>query len=1610
MDLLFNRPTIVMKPPEDSTSSSGGYFPIKSAPIIKKNKEKDKEKNITQKIPSISNIADPAVQAMLRELDRITLLYQSHTGVHTIAKLNSCIFRSEKLIYSIVQSIRKEGIFDRLFHTTSVWIFLSLYRLLGDEIKDIMLKAGVSSILYDFLNKNMLEGSSRIYASQLINFLTQETKSISIYKINNTISKQIQPPISVITTTTTLPSDADESSVISDISSVVGDLGKNHLPFVPFRVTSANMEEVEASYNHDKPHQFASTLPHSSLLSSFGFQVDKKIKLRPIKYKDNFNINEDDYNDNDNDEFNQDNMSTDSTLSSETHLHSLDSHSVNLQMDMINKNYNVKLNSLIKNSNILKPVQYITNNDDDLSIISSNSDFNINNNINNINKIDRLTHSDVGFKFPGVPSSLATKKKLNPKTFLSRSASTPFGLGGYSKMNQISLDEDDENGSNEDTNNFPPQRLSSAPHRLVHQLRGGEPSSKRSNVKSASGQRELKKSTVKPNVSSSFLPLHALPTFGADDSVMEESSEMNGVFKMSSFFSEPEVDPAIEKEKALRDSYAMLGISRNSESFDDNNRGLESLSSYVDIVMNEIDPLDLSDINKPIENMINPRKLAFKDGQKELQDWLKENDSKYEPGESDIISEDKNFFNEALKQVGTTTELMETTEDVVMKQKLKEEEEKMLEQRRIMEEELMDDLDNEDIDNEQNTFTRQRLLRLRAEKLIDHSFVRSLFLKNAKKVDTQSLISRLEKLLLLIDKEKTGYVTFESFARVIIAVSPPHLLRKDVEEFINYQTSNLQDMIDYNEFIISGKVLLITQSQHSILLERKNLNGQVYKKNKDLNIKMSEDEGTPNSTAVWLNRQKQYTGESSTYTWKNHLKWYQKRKAEALIWLIRRATRSFEHEKRLKRDYEFLLVKSKQAQALSDLLELGRGALQTQDKRMRAKCNLISRVIHARKYCQKAEVSLEYLKANGQSALREFVSYLQAYERKEEERHQQMLQEEERLRQEQLIIPNVVKKAPPKYETLFKIKELQKLAINYLRGRSQQALDFTLKQHQAFEWLVFHSNKVKTQLVKHRLAQRELMLRAEIAHKYCCQRDFAWIYLIQRGEKAVKLINAYEESVEKLKEYGKNALHFLSTKGNVAIELATLGRKTLSFMNARENAFSYLTNRIKKSQDFLQRKREAIKYLKKRPLGMWHVYENYQNCFEWLKEKGQRALNHEINKIRVFQSLKYIGNKSTAIARKRNLALIDLNQIGLSNYINFFVSVIIKQNPDLQLRLKKEYNILSLFKIERTEKIKSFKWGEKLLFDLKLSYNIISLIYSPGYLNNMSEAERINLILETSEESIENMKNAKSVLHSPNSPYCLHFYTKDPYLGRYGFRRLFKNGKLLNMNEDSLDYFFDNIDINGKGYIRYSHLQPFFIKQVIKLKKKDPTYDFTIEQIFTDAELASYNLFNIMNKEKDGVINDDGRFEELKRKKRSQIEAKRRAAAEAAKNIMASLYESSDDESEVIPEEDEDAVFSDIDRLKSMDVGKLMKYLTKKQLEEEDKKYELIIQERQKLREIEEKKENDENINHQEESEKKNIQNEEPIIIEEKSTINEEYIPFDFNSLTLDNNKDKNND
>lgn len=538
-----------------------------------------------------------------------------------------------------------------------------------------------------------------------------------------------------------------------------------------------------------------------------------------------------------------------------------------------------------------------------------------------------------------------------------------------------------------------------------------------------------------------------------------------------------------------------------------------------------------------------------------------------------------------------------------------------------------EEINDDDIKAESNPFIKRQKMRIRAEKLIDHKFVKALFVKKMSLQETRNMIFRIENIIQLIDPQNTGYVTFEQFMKITLSVAPPHLLRADIVNFFQYQTDNLQNLLDYQEFIISGKVLLLSRAQHAhALKQKKALQSQARR---------GETNGTNElqqpSTMAWLKRQKEVMGEESTYTWKNHIKWYQQRQSAALIWLIRRAVRALDYEKILLAAQRFLLITRKQALALNDLLDYGRAAMVAQDKRQISKIHLLKRCIHARKYLIKQLNAFQYLKYTAVGAKKEIQFYENLQRLKESSGIPQDSTEFtsfEKLSdaEKQEINDQYNKKFYNKlqsvnYNKFYKIRAYQQKAINYLKEKAVFAEKHSLRQDEAYIYLNKTVHKVQIQLSRQSKVRYELALYGNRALEFCLKQDESILGLIRVGNKAFNLMIKQIQCLEWLQIKGTHSITFLTSQSSTAISLISIGKRNLAFLNQREDSYAYLAKRCSKAIVYMAKKREAETFLRNATKKVWKLLDDYIIAVDWLQARAKRAKQYiEIRK-RAYQYL-----------------------------------------------------------------------------------------------------------------------------------------------------------------------------------------------------------------------------------------------------------------------------------------------------------------------------------------------------------------------------------------------------
>ena len=160
-------------------------------------------------------------------------------------------------------------------------------------------------------------------------------------------------------------------------------------------------------------------------------------------------------------------------------------------------------------------------------------------------------------------------------------------------------------------------------------------------------------------------------------------------------------------------------------------------------------------------------------------------------------------------------------------------------------------------------------------------------------------------------------------------------------------------------------------------------------------------------------------------------------------------------------------------------------------------------------------------------------------------------------------------------------------------------------------------------------------------------------------------------------------------------------------------------------------------------------------------------------------------------------------------------------------------------------------------------------------------------------------------------------------IGRVGFQRLLMDGKLLGISHQNVYEYFKSVDPSSACYVNFDMVWAWFLHQAQvyeqSLPKGKRPFTFTAAQIISHERRAQVTVMKRINAEKIDMDSDLD-WEALKRGK---------------KGDGSDSEEESDSEFDEFEGMDEDTLFSNLDFLRRVDVGRLMRYLTKKKMQRE---------------------------------------------------------------------------
>jgi len=785
-----------------------------------------------------------------------------------------------------------------------------------------------------------------------------------------------------------------------------------------------------------------------------------------------------------------------------------------------------------------------------------------------------------------------------------------------------------------------------------------------------------------------------------------------------------------------------------------------------------------------------------------------------------------------------------------------------------------------------NPFIYRKMQRIRAEQLVDHSFMKRVLHKKVSIAETQNLVERIESVLKLMDSQDTGFVSWECFARVLLAIAPPKLLREDVVEFMQAQTDSDQNLVDYREFVISGKVMIVERQR-----EASGDQPQLYVKG-------------------WLERQKQFSGEPSTLTWKAHVQWYQQRKATAIVWLMRRAARAIRQSVRLQEADKYLRVLGKQAKVLAELLAIGAAVMTTGAQRIDARRNMLLRCVKARRRLIVMAEAHHYLKIAAQAAMKQVDTLAKL---KAEEAERKLREDEAAKNAKKFTFGGKAKQAD--IAVVYKIDKMRNMSIAYLLVKASGALKHCEKQRIVHQSLLRLAKKSKLHSERQRKDYGRLRTRALRAIDWCHRQDTTLMSLIRSGINCDQLVQRREEATAFLLRCGRNVLAADERRKVVLVELQRLGQGKLKWLNSQKSAVEYLTRRNVLATKLLARQKEAIEFLRQQSRGIFENEVNLQKAQIWLAAVGKRALQHCRNKETALQKLRFTAKKATFLLRRSTIALTDLTQIGQQARFKLF-EFQYRSHPQKLNQIKHEKQRMQDLEQKQLKSRMALPPVERWRVELLDAFNFIANSMTPPVIED------------------------RQVVHGGK------LGNKRVLMGRVGFRKLVIHGKLFGAKEEvqALDEYFKTIDPLCTCMVPFEPVWEWFLRRAeirdkyLQKQKKKP-FVFTVGDILSIDERAVMLLYQLYGNDMDPHSQSPPRFvsrSPLKKTNKEDSDDDERPTSKKGRprRRKAGWDDDSAGGDEELSEDSESVDDSlgdlDGDHFGDKDIGKLMRYLTRR--------------------------------------------------------------------------------
>ena len=497
----------------------------------------------------------------------------------------------------------------------------------------------------------------------------------------------------------------------------------------------------------------------------------------------------------------------------------------------------------------------------------------------------------------------------------------------------------------------------------------------------------------------------------------------------------------------------------------------------------------------------------------------------------------------------------------------------------------------------------------------------------------------------ILDDSNTGIIAADKFRSALLALSSLGVEEKEVEKMMNdFGVDQKQDYIDYLEFCSSGNIMRIKK----------------YAKN---------PAKVPFQPWVaQLSRPPPLRSGHIQVTWEKHVKWYQKRREHAAIWLIKRAVEAAKWDLVQRENQKALKHKGKQAVAICYLLDLAKPKKKHFKKQIRDAKDLQRMVSKARKHKLRQQHAHKGLKM--------------------------MVRKD--------VVEKIMRNFQQRnYNKIYYLGYKNQVAFEYLLAIGKHSVRHYLEQQANVIWLHKFADNAKVQYLKCVENYDWLSKRAERAQKTWANKDYTQNGLVRTGNKYIRVWEEMRLALVNLHKRGEKAVAFSAKIDESYIYLSNRGEVALKYEVRLKEAAAFLSKWGFESTHHVQCQNEAKAWLRERIEGVLMIKKRQDAAQEWLQKTGKHAKRHLNNCIKAREALHKRIEQARIRTQKSVQCTLDLEMFTDDARMQVHKQMLSNQFPGL---IKSQEKIIKTEDKQRHEARKDMGVDERFKLEMKDAY------------------------------------------------------------------------------------------------------------------------------------------------------------------------------------------------------------------------------------------------------------------------------------------------------------------